>query len=165
MNEALLKELQEASWRRPLAPEEQARLSDCLAANPEAQAAWEQDAALTEHLRALSPAPLSSNFTARVLQAVELELESQERAAQARPWRWRGLWRGWVPRFAVASLLLVLGMGGFYQQQAFSRAHTARNVALVTGLIAVAGPERLQDYEVIHAVPPDTDDDLLAALQ
>ena len=164
MNEALLKELQEASWRRPLAPAEQARVSDYLAAYPEAQAPWELDLALTEHLRALSPAPLSSNFTARVLQAVELELESQERA-RARPWRWRGLWRGWVPRFAVASLLLVLGMGGFYQQQAFSRAHTARDVALVTELIAVAGPDRLQDYEVIRAMPPDTDDDLLAALQ
>lgn len=165
MNEMLFNELRETSWRRPLAPEEEARLADYFAAHPEAQSGWEHELALTGRLRELRPAPLSSNFTAQVLQAVDAETARQERASRARAGFWRGLWRGWAPRYATASLLLLLGLGGFYQQQAFSRAQTARHVVLVTELMAVPGPERLQDFEVIRALPPDTDDDLLAALQ
>jgi anti-sigma factor RsiW len=171
MNEALFNELREAGWRRALTPEEQAQVAAFLAGHPQAQAAWEEELALSEHLRGLAPAPLSSNFTARVLQAAAAELTREERAARPALARLggagflRGLWRGWAPRFAVASVLLLLGFGGIYQQQAYSRAQTARHVALAAEVLAVPGPERLRDFEVIRALPPDTDDDLLAALQ
>jgi negative regulator of sigma E activity len=171
MNEILFNELREAGWRRALTPAEQAQVVEFLAAHPQAQAAWEEDLVLSEHLRGLAPAPVSSNFTARVLQAAAAELAREERAARpvyahkGGAWFVRGLWRGWLPRFAVASVVLVVGLGGIYQQRAYSRAQTARHVALVAGVLAVPGPERLRDFEVIRALPPDTDDDLLAALQ
>src|SRR5436190_847578 len=73
------KRLRELSWRRPLTESEQAELRAWLAAHPEAQAGWEVEKQLSAMLQQLSGAPVPSNFTARVLQAV-----GQETAAAGR---------------------------------------------------------------------------------
>src|SRR5947207_1198597 len=69
--------LRELSWRRQLTGAEEAELRAWLAAQPEAQAGWEAEAELNEALGRLADAPVSTNFTTRVLQAVELEAAAQ----------------------------------------------------------------------------------------
>ena len=63
--------LREASWRRKLTPEEEQQLRLWLAAHPEAEAEWEAETALNEKLAALPEVPVSSNFTARVLEVTD----------------------------------------------------------------------------------------------
>ena len=94
MNDSEQQKLREASWRRPLAPDEEARLQQHLAAHPDAQAGWEEDLALN-HLLAQTPAaPVASNFTARVLQAVELDAADGRASAKDAPHWWP---RHWLP--------------------------------------------------------------------
>ena len=61
--------LRELVWRRKLTEAEHAGLR----AQPETQADLELESRLTEALARLPDAPVPSNFTARVLQAVERE--------------------------------------------------------------------------------------------
>src|SRR6185436_14507392 len=95
------KRLRELSWRRPLTESEQAELRAWLAAHPEAEDDWETEKHLSAMLHKLPDAPVPSNFTARVRQAVE-----QETAAAGRrpgfPSRWAGRWRVFLPRTAAA---------------------------------------------------------------
>ncbi|MGV3755086.1 MAG: anti-sigma factor family protein [Verrucomicrobiota bacterium] len=78
MNEHEQNELWEKSLRSRLTPNEQAQLESWLAARPDLRAQWEEELALCQVIRQLPDAPVSSNFTALVMQAVAQE----ERAAQ-----------------------------------------------------------------------------------
>jgi len=73
-------ELTERAWRRALSPDEKARLRQHLAAHPQARRQWECEVALTNALNRLPPAPVSSNFTALVLQAGRARRDGRERA-------------------------------------------------------------------------------------
>src|SRR3989304_6073907 len=95
--------LREASWRRPLTAAEQAELHACLAAHPEAQADWDAEAGLNELLGRLPDAPVASNFTTRVLQAIEHD-PAQSARSSVRDWRWRV----WVPRLAAGVVALLV---------------------------------------------------------
>src|SRR5437667_12737472 len=79
MNDPVHNHLRELSWRRRLTSSEEAELRAWLAAHPEAQAQWEAEAGLNDALGLLPDAPLGSNFTARVLQAVQLEAAASTR--------------------------------------------------------------------------------------
>ena len=170
MSDSLYKELLEASWRRKLTPEEETRLQHYLAAHPEAQAQWEDEAALSFHLRQLPEAPLSSNFTSRLLQALELEQRRQERSrpvslfARCREWMKRHL-----PQTVSAMLLCVLLAGGFQQYRSYTRKQVAESVGKFYSVTRVLPkPEVFEDFEVIHQlgqVQPVNDEELLAALQ
>ena len=67
--------LREKSWRRKLTAGEEASLREWLAEHPEAKRDWEKDLQLTEALEKLPDVPVPSNFTARVLEAIERESE------------------------------------------------------------------------------------------
>src|SRR5687767_3734715 len=101
MNEQEHKELVEASWRRTLSPEEEASLQLYLASRPDKQADWEDELALSNALHNLPDAPLSSNFTSQVLQAIDREERVVERATLP-------FWRQWMPRLATVATILVL---------------------------------------------------------
>src|SRR5262245_543785 len=97
MNDPL--KLQEAGWRRKLTPAEEAELQAWLAKHPEAQADWKAEVGLNEGLRGLPDAPMPSNFTARVLQAVE-----REEAAAGRPaLTWKSTWNWLLPKAAFVA--------------------------------------------------------------
>src|SRR5437867_7163112 len=115
MNDAEYNELCAVSWRRKLAPAEELQAQAYQAAHPEAQADWEEDLALTRHLQELPDPPLSSNFTARVLQSLAVEQDRQTRAGLER--RWGGWLRRLAPRMALAGLTVALALGGVYQYQ------------------------------------------------
>src|SRR6185295_5062007 len=103
---------------RPLTAQVEARLRAHLAANPQAQLVWEEEAGLTRWLNRLPDAPFASNFTARVMRAVERESYRRSRASGV--FRWFGRLRP-VYRFATAGSLLVLAALGYFQYQAVSR--------------------------------------------
>ena len=89
---------------------------------------------LRELLSRLPDAPVPSNFTARVMQAVELE-ESQ--AARWRGWRWN--WHALLPRAAVAAAVVVAAGFTFHQHEIYNRrAEIAKNVVLVAQAHAAA---------------------------
>ena len=115
---------------------------------------------LRELLSRLPDAPVSSNFTARVMQAVELE----ERQA-ARRWNWHWNWRSLMPRVAVTSVALV--MAGLVVQQHEVNAHRtqlAEDVAHVTTAQPLPSVDALQNFDAIQRMsqPAHADEGLMA---
>ncbi len=153
--------LRESSWRRPLTPAERAAVEQYLDEHPEARADWEVEAQLNRALEQLpDAAPVSSNFTARVLETVRLE----EAAAACEPARGRFAWRNlrrWIPRLAAVALAMGLGVAGWRQHELSVRAAQARNLAGLASVIS-ANPDVMANYEPIcrlggDQVTPDTE--------
>jgi anti-sigma factor RsiW len=154
--------LRESSWRRKLTEAEQAGLRAYLAANPDASADWEMESALNAALTRLPDASVPSNFTARVLQAVERE-ESRYRA-----WSWRWNWHTLVPRVAFAAVVITFTGLAFHHHEIYSqRVALARSVAFVTGGQPAPSPEALENFDAIRRMsqPQHADDELLALMQ
>jgi len=108
-------------------------------------------------LARLPDAPLPSNFTARVMQAVELEDARRAPAWIFFTWNWRVR----LPRFALAAAV-VMAAGLVLHQQAISsqRAALARRIALVPA----PSVEVLQNFDAIQRMgqPAHADPELLA---
>lgn len=138
MNHAEYNQLREASLRRKLSPGEEARLREFLAAHPGTQGDWEADATLSTWLRQLPDAPISSNFTAQVLNAVERECRpSPARVPTLRRRIAAVLSRFGPARFAAsAAILIVIGLLGYQHQAQATRERRARSVAEVSALAA-----------------------------
>ena len=158
------KQLRETSWRRKLTPAEETELRAGLAANPTARDDWEADAELNRVLDRLPDAPIPSNFTARVLQAVGVENAASRRPA---PSRWKWLWHSLVPKTAFAALVAGIGFFSYHEARAMRRVQLARSVATVSGVASLPSPEVLKDFDAIQRLnatpPPDTE--LLALLK
>ena len=163
------KDLRELSWKRKLTPAEEEQLHAWLQAHPEAQADWEAEAGLNDALNRLAEPQVPSNFTARVLAAVETDAAHLEREKGRRPtwrfWSWR-----WLPKAAVASLVLVAGLVGlqhYERAQQEKRLQYARSVATISDVPSLPSPAILQDFDAIHAMDQSVipDEDLLKAFQ
>jgi anti-sigma factor RsiW len=153
------------SWRRDLSAAEAAELRAWLAVHPEAQADWEAEAALNEALGQLPDAEVPSNFTARVLQALERE-NAAELRHPGRKWHFRFRWN-WLPRVAVAAVVVGAGLFSYEQgSRAVRRVEYAQSVAAVSGVASLPSPEVLQDFDAIRVSnPTKADEELLAALK
>lgn len=175
MNQSEYSELKEKSWRSKLTASEQAELRTWLAEHPEQAEDWQLEANLTQAIQRLPDAPAPSNFTARVLRAVE-----HEALAQTRPhvlvWKW--LFHSLVPRTAVAAVLLGVALFTYNEQHTASvrrkqQAELERRAELVQGVKAVADvpslptPEILQDFDTIRKMgaTPGPDPELIALLK
>lgn len=146
----------EIAWRRPLEAGEEAEFRAWLAAHPEAQAEWEAETQLSAALAQLPDAPVPSNFTARVLQSVERERQREFQPSTSRRMEW---WRVYLPRVAVA--VVVVGVGLF----AYHRHQTTRQLEQTLQLVdSLPGPEALEDFEAISrlSLAPAADEELLA---
>jgi anti-sigma factor RsiW len=157
--------LRELSWRRSLNDAEKAELRALLEAHPEAQAEWEADSHLTEALCRLPDAPMPSNFTARVLQAVEREATGARRHFE--PVSWLVRLRPWLPRAAFAAVALGAGLFSYHEVLRAHRARLVQSVATVSDVSSLPSPEILKDFDAIQAMPPTPppDEALLALLQ
>jgi len=161
MNEIEFEKLRETSWRRKLTADETAAVLAYLAMHPAARAGWEEESSLNEVLGEVPDVPVSSNFTARVLQAVE-----RERSQRApRP---RGVF-GWVklrwPRIAAASVMAFVIAFSVFQYRELKREQMARDIVAMSQAVEVP-QEWLQDFEAINRLSqPPVDEELLAALQ
>ena len=165
MQHADYQNLKEASWRRPLTAAERARLRELLAAHPELRQSWEAEQAVNRLLQRMPGAVVSTNFTARVVQAA--------RRLPAKP-AWRGrlaifpwLPAGWIPRAALALAMLACGLTSFQQYQTVHRAKVAQEVFNMSHFAALPSMDWLKDFDTINKLNKVqvADDDLLTALQ
>jgi hypothetical protein len=167
MNDLVYKQLREISWQRKLTRAEEAELQKYLAAHPEAKTDWETESELNQLLQNLPEAPaVASNFTARVLQAVNAEATSATRKPAKRHFVWA--WSKWLPRSAIACAVASLTLLGYHHhEQLKARAEMAHKVAALARAVS-ASPEVLQNYDHIRRLsdtPPTADAELLTLLQ
>ena len=139
---------------RQLPPDQEAELRAWLAAHPEMLADWEKEAALNEGLARLPNVVVASNFTSRVLLAVQREAAAEEaHHRRRRPWlAWRRRSR-WIPRVVFGSIVVGAGLISYHQVLAVQRAQIARSVATVSDATSLPGPGILKDfYDAICAL-------------
>jgi negative regulator of sigma E activity len=147
--------LRESLWRR--------KLSDADRAGLRAQPELQTEAWLTDALAKIADAPLPSNFTARVLAAIELE-EAQAARVPGRTWDWRLLW----PRIAVAAAVLIFAGVSLQRYEANShRLALVKNIALVAAAQPLPSMDALENLDAIQRLGQSghADGELLAALQ
>lgn len=147
MNESTYNQLKEKSWVEPLSAEEAAELKEYLGENSELHQDWEDDAALTTALNRLPNVPVSSNFTSRVLQAVQREEARAERKMSP----WSAFWHNsWIPRFAIAAGMFCLGTFSFHEYQLASQAKLAKEVREVAESAPIPQVDWLKDFDTIN---------------
>lgn len=164
MSDSLYDKLRETGWRRKLTPSEEAQLRAWLADHPEARADWQVEAMLSESLDRLPDAPVPTNFTARVLQAVQRESSTVRR----RGWTWRWSWRSLLPKAAVAALVCGVAIFGILSSVASTkRTKLAQSVAAVSEVSSLPAPDILEDFDAIRQLnaAPRPDNELLALMQ
>ena len=161
-------ELREKVWRRPLTADEQAQLAAWLAAHPGSRVEWEADAALNVALARLREKPAPSNLVARVMAEIDREDLATAKARKTKTnWFGLGSW-GWVPRVAVAAVLLGLATVGYRQhQQTLARMEAASNIAAVASAAPLPSAEVLENFDEIFLMPPlpTADTDLLVMMK
>jgi hypothetical protein len=157
-------QLKEKSWVEPLSAEENAELRQYFSANLDMQRDWDEDATLTTALNRLPNAPVSSNFTSLVMQAVK----RADGETEGKRGRWRSFWRyGWLPRFGVALGMLCLGTFSFHEYQVAARARLAADVKEFAETAPIPQVEWLKNFETIEQMSKVqvADNDLLMARQ
>src|SRR4051812_4743501 len=102
MNDVRKEELIRLSMQRELTAEEEASLERWLAAHPVARTQWEEERALSRAIHSLPDVPVSSNFSSRVLQALDLEQSGDERRAEGKNW-----FRSFLPRLSWVTVALL----------------------------------------------------------
>jgi anti-sigma factor RsiW len=115
---------------------------------------------LRKMLSRLPDAPVPSNFTARVMQTIELEEAKQ---ARTRGWNWRSF----LPRVAFA--MLAIGFAGLvlHRHELNERRDAlVQNVALVAAAQSLPSVDALKNFDVIRRMgQPHADEELLALMQ
>lgn len=164
MNEFDYKMLLEKRWRHPLTASEEASMRAWLAQHPESKPDWDLETQLSEVLEKLPDVPVPSNFTARVLRAVEAAAPRPPAVTRS-PWFIRAL----RPRavVAAASVALVLFVVSHHQRTAAKRAELVQGVKVVAGVPSLPSPEILQDFDTIRQLPASTgpDPELIALMK
>jgi len=170
MKNADFNRLLETAMRRPLTADEEAQLLACFAEDPSAKAIREEEMALARLLHRLPDAPLATNFTAQVLQAVE-QAERQHRS-RAPTIPGRLTLRNPVSRWMAAGLAAVLVALCYWQYQSLRReklavslAHIANNMETVSDVTSLPPVEPWENFDAINRLPPPADEQLLTALE
>ncbi len=172
------KQAMETIWRRELTTEERARLEKQLTGDEGGLRFIEEEEALSRLLKSLPDAPLSTNFTARVMMAVR-----SERARTASVFRVPGgevLWRlcgslrhSWVAQSTAAGLALAISLSTYYGLKSYRSHQLAQTLAAVTKEGGMPEIEVLKDFDAIRhfgsaqasKTTIEMDAALLAALQ
>ena len=151
-------EPRESLWRRKLSGTERAELR----ARPE----LELEARLTDALTQLSDVPVPSNFTTRVLDAIELEEARSARSVKSSGWHWN--WHLLLPRIAVTAAVLLFAGVGFQRYQAgLHRAEMAQSISVVASAKTVPSLDALNNFDTIQSMSQSghADAELLADMQ
>lgn len=155
--------LRELSWRRPLTTAETAELSTWLAAHPDAHPDAEAERTLTQALARLPDAPVPSNFTGRVWQTIEREQATPGRATRPRVAWW---WRVFLPRVALAAVVLVAGLLVYRHHQDEQQTEFVKSFLAVASP-SLADPKVMEDFDVICQLSPPSavDEELLSLME
>ena len=151
MNDAEYNHLREKSWRRALAPAEEARLQSHLAAHPAGQTDWEAEKALTQFLADLPDAPVASNFTSLVLQAVDREASAPVARPGVLDWC-KNLLQRPMSRLAWAAAVFTMAFVGFQQYRSWQRSEMAESVVKISTVAALPDPRLFQDFDAIQGL-------------
>lgn len=153
---------QTKSWRQ-LTAAETAQLRAWLEEHPELRADWETESRLTEALARLPDVPVPSNFTARVLQAVERDAAAIRRTKPRLPWFLRSL----VPKAAAAAVIFAVALVTYHEHTVTKRAELVQSVKVVAGVSSLPSPEILQDFDTIRQMSsaPGPDTELIALMK
>ncbi len=170
MNDAAFNRLLDIALRRKLTAQEQAQVQAWIDRDPRAKARWEEEMALSHLLQELPDAPLASNFTARVLQAVERDATRQRQAPEI--FRWFGLRRP-AQQCAVACLAVVLGVLGYWRYESVRRERMALALQRLaphfetpSTAVALTPDELWKNFDAINQLPQtQTDEELIAVLK
>lgn len=168
-------ELLLAAAKGELSPDQKAVFEQLLARDSAFRESWEQERALHETLAALPNAPMSSNFTARVLEAVDLHDKARRREAR-RFVNWVWSWPTRLAAVGVACLALVLGLQHNNQKRRADLATALNALSDVTTVLAPndenpsEGAAFLRDFDTIARLSnmpeeQELDLELLVALQ
>jgi hypothetical protein len=165
MQDAEFKNLREMSWRRALTPTERERLRELLAARPDWRASWDEEASLNALLRRMPTVAVSTNFTARAVEAAR-------RLPPKRAWQdWlefpNWLPTGWAPRLALGCAMVCCGMISSHEYESFCRAQEAQRVIGASRLAVLPSIDWLENFDTINRMNKVkvADDDLLTVLQ
>jgi negative regulator of sigma E activity len=120
------------------------------------------EARLDQALARLPDTAVPSNFTARVMQAVELE-----EARRTRRWNWVWNWHALLPRVAVtAAVVLFAGLTIHHHELTSRRNALVQNVAILAGSQPLPSVEALKNFDAIQRMSqPRADEELLALMQ
>ena len=144
MNRSEKLELIQEALQGRLTAAQQRALEELLATDSEFRTEFEEERTLDSVLEALPPAPISSNFTARVMREA---LKESDRAEPRGWWRFR-----WRPALATAMVAVVLGGFIYQQQRQAAREELAQTLSTFTDvtstLAAAAGPQ-------VEAIAPE----------
>lgn len=116
---------------------------------------------LHELLSHLPDVSVASNFTARVMQAAEREEARRARRWNVLAWNWHSL----LPRFAVATALLLFAGVAFHQHEVGNRpVEIARSIQQIPSVTQMPSVEALQNFDAIQRMsrPAHADEELLA---
>lgn len=169
MKDAERDELAARALRANMSQDDRARFERLLAADPAFRASWQAELALERALDALPDAPVSSNFTSRVVQLALRE----KHAEQPRP---RLSIFQLLSRLAIGtSVVALVTIGALQQRQSVQRKEVAETVnAFHDTAAAMAGEsmpstEVLANFDTIKQLPAqqeaELDLELLLALQ
>jgi hypothetical protein len=175
MSDPIYDELVRLSLKRELTDDDRARIDAALAAHPGLRVRWESDLALGRVIARAPDAPVSSNFTARVLEQIDFDARAAKRAPSA-------AWREWLRRIKpqlswgfAAAAVMAFGAHQYRIQQVaraqmqVERMNIAREIRVLSQDIAsVPSPELFTDFEAINQfrqVSSVSDDELLKVLQ
>jgi len=119
------------------------------------------DQQLDAYLRKLPNVPVSSNFTARVMQQIEREAA----VPQSRALRWNLWFHRFLPHTAVAAVLLVAGGFAMHTWKVHERTEIVSSLKEVAKVSP--GPDVLVDLDAIRRMSQQSsaDDELLALMQ
>src|SRR5207249_4348905 len=117
-----------------------------------AQAGWEAESGLNEFLGLLPDAAVASNFTERLLRTIEVDQAAQSRRARRGA---RGWWRRFVPKLALACLMIAAGLLYYEHRQAAKlRAEVAKSLKTVSKAVSempsAPDPEVSVDFDLIR---------------
>ena len=156
--------MRELSWRPKLSAAEEAELRAWLEQHPGAATQWAEEMALNELVQRLPDAPVPSNFTSRVMAAIERDSLTMERQqTPALPW-WR---RALLPRLAFAAVLVAGGLGLYQRNQMIRHERVAAPLFAVSGTKELLSVEVLEDFDAIAVIGPSVqpDTELLSLMQ
>lgn len=154
----------ELFWRRKRTDAEHAELRVWLEAHPESQTEAEGEDQLNNLLNKLPDAPVPSNFTARVLQAVEREAHLQKPALPTGRSSWL---RSLLPRVAVVAAVACIGLFAWHRHETAQRAELAKSLMAVSEVESLPAAAFLEDFETIRRLgrTAPVDEELLALMQ
>ena len=161
MNPPDLEHFREVLRTRSLSIEEQRQLDAWFLARPEQAGDWEAEVALQQSFHQMPGLEPSSNFNARVIDALRLSIQSPR---PVRPWWWR------LSSFLKPALALVAisALVVSWNQSISPNQRLDAKVLATLAELEVPSTDVLLDFEVIREyqgglIQPDTD--LLFALQ